>query len=507
MRATQAGNDHWAPAEAEFERTVARAVQTIAWQPLNPVVYGGLPVRLRAIASSGLPVDYFGISGPGLVSEGQLQVSGVGEVLVRARQAGNADFDSEVADLAILVGRAPQSIVWDGIADRVFSSEVIPLTGKASSGLGVTYDVISGPAVASNDRLTVTGVGTVVIQASQAGDANYTPAPVRQVSFVVSKAAQTLAFGPIGPKTFGDAPVALSATSSTGLPVTYSVVSGPGALVGNQLSLIGAGDVVIQASQAGNDLHQAASVTQTVTVAKAVQSLSWSPESSLTYGTNLIALDAKASSGLLAGYRVVAGPGSIVAGQLSLAGVGSVVVVAEQPGNANWLAAVAITNRFTVGRGSQVVTFEPIENRSLGSGSVNLVARASSGLPVSFSVINGPAEVNDQYLNLLGAGMVTVQAISPGSPLWLSASVYQTFTVLPVETAPQVVIEPPKADGSFGLEIRAPAGANLTLETTSDLNAWTESQRLTGKGAGNPVKLILRTEPNIPTKFWRVRVR
>ncbi len=507
IRATQAGNDNWAPAEAEFERTIARAVQTIAWQPLDPAVYGGLPVRLRAIASSGLPVEYLPLSGPGSVSAGQLQVNGAGQVVVRARQAGNADFDPTIADLVIPVAKAPQSIQWDGIADRSFSSEVIPLTGKSSSGLGVTYEVISGPALVSNDRLSVTDVGTVVIQASQAGDANWQPAPVRQLSFVVGKATQTLAFETIGPKTFGDAPVALSATSSTGLPVTYSVVSGPGALVGNQLSLIGAGDVVIQASQAGNDLHHAAFVTQTVTVAKAVQSLSWSPESSLTYRTNLIALDAKASSGLMAGYRVVSGPGTIVAGQLSLTGVGSVVVVAEQPGNANWLAAVAITNRFTVGRGSQVVTFEPIENRSLGSGPVNLVARASSGLPVSFSVINGLAEVNDQHLNLLGAGMVTVQAISPGSPLWLSASVYQTFTVLPVETAPQVVIEPPKADGSFGLEIRAPAGANLTLETTSDLNAWTESQRLTGEGAGNPVKLVFRTEPNIQTKFWRVRVR
>ena len=507
IRTTQAGNDNWAPAEAEFERTVARAVQTIAWQPLDPAVYGGLPVRLRAIASSGLPVDYLGISGPGSVSEGQLQVSGVGEVLVRARQAGNADFDSAVADLAILVGRAPQSIVWDGIADRVFGLEVIPLDGKASSGLGVNYEVISGPAVVINDRLTVTGVGTVVIQASQAGDANYQPAPVRQVSFVVSKAAQTLAFGSIGPKTFGDAPVALSATSSTGLPVTYSVMSGPGSLTSNQLSMTGAGAVVILALQAGNDLYHPASVAQTVTVAKAAQSLAWSPDSSLTYRTNLIALDARASSGLTAGYRVVSGPGAIMAGKLSLTGVGSVMIAAEQSGDANWMAATAITNRFTVGRGVQVVTFEPIGNRLLGAEPVTMVARASSGLPVTFSVINGQAEVNDQQLTLLGAGIVTVRAINPGSPLWLSASADQNFTVLPEGTQPQVVIELPKPDGTFGLEIRAPAGMNMALETTSDLNAWTETQRLTGQGAGFPVKITLQPDPNVQAKFWRVRVR
>ena len=507
IRATQAGNDNWAPAEAEVERTVARASQTLVWQSMNAGVFGAAPLRLQAIPSSGLPVEYTVVSGPGSVTGDLLQLNGVGTVVLRARQAGSADFEAAVTDLSVPVAKAAQTLVWDGVTDRAFSSEVIPLTGKASSGLGVTYEVISGPAAVTNDRLTLTGVGTVVIRASQAGDANYEAAPVRQVSFVVSKAAQTLAFGPIGSKNFGDAPVSISATSSAGLPVTYSVVSGPGSLAGKLLSLTGAGEVVIQASQAGNDLYQAASVVQTVTVAKAAQLLSWSPESNLTYRTNLIALEAKASSGLAVGYRVVSGPGAIMAGQMSLTGIGSVVIAAEQSGDANWLAAAAITNRFTVGRGVQVVTFESIGDQTLGAGPVKLAARASSGLPVTFSVLNGQAAVNDQQLTLLGEGAVTVRAINPGSPLWLSASADQTFKVLPMETQPQVVIERPKPDGTFSLEIRAPVGVDLALETTSDLNAWTETQRLTGQGSGNPVKLILRTEPNVQAKFWRVRVR
>jgi Zn-dependent metalloprotease len=429
LRAMQTGNDTWAPAQTEFERTVARAAQTVVWQPMDAAVFGGSPLRLRAVASSGLPIEYLTLSGPGSVSGDQLQVTGAGEVVLRARQTGNADFDPATADLAVSVAKAPQTIQWDGIVDRSFSSEVISLNGKASSGLGVNYEVISGPAAISNDRLTVTGVGTVVIRASQAGDANWQPAPVRQISFVVSKVPQTLVFGPIGSKTFGDAPVTLSASSSAGLPVTFSVVSGPGSLVGNRLSLNGAGDVVVQVSQPGDDLHQAASVTQTVTVARASQALSWSPESSLTYRTNLIALDAKASSGLPAGYGVVSGPGSFVGGQLSLTGVGALVVVAEQPGDANWLAALPVTNRFTVGRGVQVVTFEPIGDQTLGAGPVTLVARASSGLPVTFSVISGPAAVDNDRLAFSAEGVVTVRAINPGSSLWLSASADQTITV------------------------------------------------------------------------------
>ena len=76
-----------------------------------------------------------------------------------------------------------------------------------------------------------------------------------------------------------------------------------------------------------------------------------------------------------------------------------------------------------------------------------------------------------------------------------------------VDNRPQLTLEPPKADGTLGLEIRAPQGATVAVETTSDLSTWTETQRITGQGAGSPVKLTLQPDPNVQTKFWRVRVR
>ena len=63
------------------------------------------------------------------------------------------------------------------------------------------------------------------------------------------------------------------------------------------------------------------------------------------------------------------------------------------------------------------------------------------------------------------------------------------------------------ADGSLTFEIRAPQGATVALETTSDLNTWVESQRITGQGDSTPVKVTLQPDPNVQAKFWRVRVR
>ncbi len=76
-----------------------------------------------------------------------------------------------------------------------------------------------------------------------------------------------------------------------------------------------------------------------------------------------------------------------------------------------------------------------------------------------------------------------------------------------VDNRPQLTLESPKADGTLSLEIQAPQGATVAVETTSDLSTWTETQRITGQGAGSPVKITLQPDPNVQAKFWRVRIR
>jgi hypothetical protein len=53
-------------------------------------------------------------------------------------------------------------------------------------------------------------------------------------------------------------PITLNATASSGLPVTFSLVSGSATLVGSTLTILAAGVVVIQADQGGNSTCPAA---------------------------------------------------------------------------------------------------------------------------------------------------------------------------------------------------------------------------------------------------------
>ena len=75
--------------------------------------------------------------------------------------------------------------------------------------------------------------------------------------------AQTINFAAIGDKAITDPAFALNATSSSGLPVTYALISGPASLSGNILTLSGVeGTVVIEATQGGNSYYQAAAPVQ-----------------------------------------------------------------------------------------------------------------------------------------------------------------------------------------------------------------------------------------------------
>ncbi len=79
---------------------------------------------------------------------------------------------------------------------------------------------------------------------------------------------QTITFNPIADKYSNDPPFALSATASSGLPVTFSVVSGPATITGNTVTLSGSpGTVTIRASQEGNaDYNAAPPVDRSFTV-------------------------------------------------------------------------------------------------------------------------------------------------------------------------------------------------------------------------------------------------
>ena len=78
----------------------------------------------------------------------------------------------------------------------------------------------------------------------------------------------------------------------------------------------------------------------------------------------------------------------------------------------------------------QVITFDAVANTAYSPAPMALSASASSGLPVGFSIVSGPAQINGSNLTATGAGVVTVRATQPGNLDFLPADpVERVFTI------------------------------------------------------------------------------
>jgi len=220
---------------------------------------------VAATASSGLPVSYSSGSTSVCTNSGATftVIASSGSCLVLYDQAGDAGYAqaSQLSNSTAAV-KAAAGISWNGAALSQtydgFAKAVTATTTPAGLGYSVSYNGgATAPSAPGSYLVTAT-----VTDANYAGSVGGT--------LVIAASGQTITFTPPASAGYGDQPLALSAASTSGLPVTFALVSGPAALVDNLLTITGAGSIVVQASQAGNqDFSAAAQVQKTIVVGKA----------------------------------------------------------------------------------------------------------------------------------------------------------------------------------------------------------------------------------------------
>jgi hypothetical protein len=168
---------------------ITQATQTITFGALAAVNYSGANFNLTATASSGLTVTYTS-SNPAVatVSGNTVTIVGVGTTTITASQSGNASV-APATDVTqtLTVNQATQTITFAALPNKLLTDIPFALTATASSGLTVTY-TSSNTAVATvtGNTVTIVGLGSTVITASQSGNANYTPATSVNQTQVVS---------------------------------------------------------------------------------------------------------------------------------------------------------------------------------------------------------------------------------------------------------------------------------------------------------------------------------
>ncbi|WP_224981559.1 MBG domain-containing protein [Geomonas agri] len=274
ITASQGGDGFWEPAPSvPVTLTVVKAPlhvvaedKTRAYLTSNPeltVAYQGFVNGEGGAVLTGAPV----LATPAVLSSpvgSYAIVAGTGTL-----QAAN--YQLVPVNGTLTVYRSCQEITFPAIPERTFGDPPFEIVASACSGLPLSFRS-SNPEVARVDGnvVIITGAGSVMIMASQAGSGNLETALEKSQPFVVHRSGQQVSFSSPAQKVVGDLHFDLDGSATSGLPLSYlSSDSAVATVAGSTVTVVGAGTTVLSALQEGSGNYLAAlPVSRTLTVAQ-----------------------------------------------------------------------------------------------------------------------------------------------------------------------------------------------------------------------------------------------
>lgn len=274
ITASQAGNAYYLAAEPVAQTlTINKANQSINFPALESRAFDSGDFELSKLTDKGLTILYES-SNPEVatISNNIVHIVGAGNTEITASQEGDEYYNAApTISQSLTITKATQIINFPELPTCIYDQEPIQLNATVNSGLPIEYESSDySVAIVNGDQLTIVGAGQCYITASVAGNKNYyTATPVERTLFV-NKSKPTLTFAPLESEyMYGDAPIALVASSNSG-NVTFTSSNPAKLLIAGQNAIInGAGTFTITASVMEDANHLAASASQEITINKA----------------------------------------------------------------------------------------------------------------------------------------------------------------------------------------------------------------------------------------------
>ena len=464
---------------------VVRKTQAIEWKQEFKDVIATDVFDLDATASSKLAVSYT-ISDANIATineANQLSFLKAGSVNIIATQEGNDEFAAaQSMTRTIVVAKATPTI----IALPTYNSLVY---GDALSAAVLTGGEASceGTWAWENDtQILNAGSNSCVLKFTPSNTDIYNEYS-ETVTVEVAKAAQSITWEQELNLSVGDV---LELTATGGDNITYSVVDADIATIeGSTLTVLTAGSTDITATLAGDENHESASITLTLSVDQKAQTITWEQDFSNANPESTFDLNATATSGLAVSYSVSDAEIAVIneANQLSFLKAGSVDITASQAGDNKFEAATDVMKTIAVAKEEQTITWEQDFDNANPESTFDLNATATSGLDVSYSVSDAEIAVINEanQLSFLKAGSVDITASQAGDNKFEAATdVMKTIAVAKEE---QTITWEQDLNLSVGdeVELTATGGENITYTVENSAIAKVEGTTLTVLTAGS----------------------
>ena len=244
------------------------------------------------------------------------------------------------------------------------------------------------------------------------------------------------------------------------LPMGVSLNSMTGNLSGTP-SQAGMFTVTLSVS---NGVAPNASQMFTLNVSKAAQTISFTGPGSQPFNAGSLAVSAFATSGLSVAFASTTSTVCTATGTtVNFVSAGTCTINASQAGNANFNSAVDVAQSFSIGQGTQTLTFgtqmSPLSYAVNGMFGLAPLASASSGLiPTYSSLTQSVCTIAATTVTMLRAGACTIAANQSGNANFSPAApVTQTITINGIAPGAPALNTATGGDGKITLAFTPPA--------------------------------------------------
>jgi hypothetical protein len=308
VQADQASSaDYNDAAQATQTITVAKGTQVVNFTSTPPSlrpVQGTTYVPTVTSGNSGNPVVYtIGAEASTIceISNGTISFLSVGDCVLFADQAGNANFTAATRVTQVFdITKGEQVVNFTSVAPTAAVVDGSTYTPTGTGGAGTSLVTFTATPESAGICSVLVGVvyfdatGDCVLAINQAGDTNYNAATPKFQTIAVGKGSQVLTFtslnstATVDGSTYTPSYTGGQSTNAVHITVasTSSAICDANAGV---VSFHAVGDCVIEATQAADNNYEAATlVSQTISVAKGTQAAlaARSSLTSLTLGSN-----------------------------------------------------------------------------------------------------------------------------------------------------------------------------------------------------------------------------
>jgi len=427
------------------------------------------------------------------VSGNTITIVGVGSCIIIADQSSTSNYLAGTITASFQVNQITTVLSGFSVPAKQFANADFNLVAPTTNSPGAFTYTSSNTAVATifGSTVTVVGVGSATITASQASTTNYASGTI-SATLTVSKATTALTNFSVPAKAFGDASFNLVApTTNSNGSLTYTSSNTAVATVsGSRINIIGVGTSTITASQATNTNYTAATSTTTLTVNKATTVLTnfSIPVKVIRNGPFLVNPPTTNSNGAFTYTSSNTAVATISGTTITIVGFGTSTITVNQATTANYLAATT-TAVFQVNNVTPTLAFS-IPPKAIVD-APHLITPPTSNSTGSFTYTSSNpsvATIVDGLLTMVALGTTTITAVQAETADYISGTISATLTV--IKGTPGLAFSiPPKNLGDPTFLITPTTGSDGAITyTSSDTSVATiVGNRVTIKAVGTSI--------------------